>query len=100
MRIVTHKSPDARRSCLTLHPYTPQTELIPHPQPPSKLTPPAQCLNEWAIDYFEEVLMPLDNYISQDTETFLNTRDPDLLALTNQVNGLGGVLSWWRGCAG
>ncbi|KFM27576.1 Importin-7, partial [Auxenochlorella protothecoides] len=44
-----------------------------------------ECLNEWAIDYFEEVLMPLDNYISQDTETFLNTRDPDLLALTNQT---------------
>ena len=43
-------------------------------QPPSPTTlhptlavsPPytaLQCVNEWAIDYFEEVLLPLDNYI-------------------------------------
>ncbi|KAK8947162.1 hypothetical protein KSP39_PZI006676 [Platanthera zijinensis] len=34
-------------------------------------------LNEWAIDYFENILVPLDNYISRGTAHFLACKDPD-----------------------
>ncbi|PSC72993.1 importin beta-like SAD2 [Micractinium conductrix] len=44
-----------------------------------------QCVNEWAIDYFEEVLLPLDNYISKATDVFLTSQSPNYLALTNQT---------------
>ncbi|GAX74708.1 hypothetical protein CEUSTIGMA_g2156.t1 [Chlamydomonas eustigma] len=38
------------------------------------------CLLDWAIDYWENVLVPLDNMISRDPETFLNSKNPDYMA--------------------
>ncbi|CAM6037581.1 unnamed protein product [Sphagnum compactum] len=35
------------------------------------------AVGEWAIDYFENILVPLDNYISRSTEHFLTCKDPD-----------------------
>lgn len=46
---------------------------------------PPQCVDEWAIDYLENVLLPLDNYISKGTDLFLTSQAPAYLALTNQV---------------
>ncbi|EFJ12043.1 hypothetical protein SELMODRAFT_158348 [Selaginella moellendorffii] len=36
-----------------------------------------EALNEWAVDYFENILVPLDNYISRSTEHFLTCKSPD-----------------------
>ncbi|KAJ7538458.1 hypothetical protein O6H91_11G048900 [Diphasiastrum complanatum] len=36
-----------------------------------------EAMDEWAIDYFENILVPLDNYISRSTEHFLNCKDPN-----------------------
>ncbi|WVZ84840.1 hypothetical protein U9M48_031827 [Paspalum notatum var. saurae] len=36
-----------------------------------------EALNDWAIDFFENILVPLDNYISRGTEHFLTCKDPD-----------------------
>jgi len=47
--------------------------------------PMAACLNEWAIDFFESVLVALDNYISRGTDHFLTCKQPDYLALANQM---------------
>ena len=35
---------------------------------------------QWAIDYWENILIALDNMISRGTETFLTSRSPDYLA--------------------
>ncbi|GFR51383.1 hypothetical protein Agub_g13813, partial [Astrephomene gubernaculifera] len=35
------------------------------------------AVNEWAVDYWENILVPLDNYISKDTERFLSCAAPD-----------------------
>ncbi|RWR73022.1 importin beta-like protein SAD2 [Cinnamomum micranthum f. kanehirae] len=35
------------------------------------------ALAEWAIDFFENILVPLDNYISRSTAHFLTCKDPD-----------------------
>lgn len=35
------------------------------------------ALDDWAIDFFENILVPLDNYISRSTEHFLTCKDPD-----------------------
>ncbi|GLC37117.1 hypothetical protein PLESTB_000981600 [Pleodorina starrii] len=35
------------------------------------------AVNEWAIDYWENILVPLDNFISRDPERFLTTTSPD-----------------------
>ncbi|GLJ28027.1 hypothetical protein SUGI_0550340 [Cryptomeria japonica] len=35
------------------------------------------ALDDWAIDFFENILVPLDNYISRSTEIFLTCKDPD-----------------------
>eukprot|EP00268_Persea_americana_P005790 TRINITY_DN11982_c0_g1_i2.p1 TRINITY_DN11982_c0_g1~~TRINITY_DN11982_c0_g1_i2.p1 ORF type:complete len:839 (-),score=153.67 TRINITY_DN11982_c0_g1_i2:1377-3893(-) len=35
------------------------------------------ALAEWAIDFFENILVPLDNYISRSTAHFLSCKDPD-----------------------
>ena len=43
------------------------------------------CLNDWASDYWEDCLPPIDNFISRGTEFFLNCKDPNLLMLTNQT---------------
>ncbi|KAJ0971919.1 hypothetical protein J5N97_019878 [Dioscorea zingiberensis] len=36
-----------------------------------------EALGDWAIDFFENILVPLDNYISRSTSHFLTCRDPD-----------------------
>ena len=35
------------------------------------------CLGEWAIDYWDNILPPLDNLISRDTATFLSSTNPN-----------------------
>lgn len=35
------------------------------------------ALGDWAIDYFENILVPLDNYVSRSTAHFLTCKDPD-----------------------
>lgn len=35
------------------------------------------ALEEWAIDFFENILVPLDNFISRSTEHFLSCKQPD-----------------------
>ncbi|KAG6549125.1 hypothetical protein Mapa_009351 [Marchantia paleacea] len=35
------------------------------------------AMDEWAIDYFENILVPLDNYISRSTEHFLTCQEPN-----------------------
>ena len=35
------------------------------------------ALDDWAIDFFENILVPLDNYISRSSKNFLTCRDPD-----------------------
>ena len=48
---------------------------------------PQMCkeLDEWAVDYFENILVPMDNFISHGTEVFITSRDPDYLAITFHV---------------
>ncbi|ONK72530.1 uncharacterized protein A4U43_C04F20370 [Asparagus officinalis] len=36
-----------------------------------------EALADWAIDFFENILVPLDNYISRGTTHFLTCKDPD-----------------------
>eukprot|EP00898_Chlorokybus_atmophyticus_P004844 jgi/Chlat1/5360/Chrsp35S05283 len=45
----------------------------------------ADALDEWALDYFENILVPLDNYISRGTEVFLTSTDPDYLQSTYKI---------------
>ena len=48
------------------------------------------ALADWAIDYFDHILVPLDNYISRGTERFLAPGQPylaDVMALVNKVLG-------------
>ena len=47
--------------------------------------PMALCLNEWAVDFFESVLVAVDNFISRATDTFLTCKQPDYLASANHV---------------
>lgn len=45
-----------------------------------------QCLEEdWGFEYFSDALLPLDNYISKGTETFLAMSAPPLLDMTNRM---------------
>ncbi|MCL7040799.1 hypothetical protein MKW94_018897 [Papaver nudicaule] len=36
-----------------------------------------ESLSEWAIDFFPNILVPLDNFISRSTTHFLTCKDPD-----------------------
>ncbi|KAK1323984.1 hypothetical protein QJS10_CPA02g00514 [Acorus calamus] len=36
-----------------------------------------EALGDWAIDFFDNILVPLDNFISRSTEHFLTCKDPD-----------------------
>ncbi|KAL5702897.1 secondary alcohol dehydrogenase (SADH2) [Ranunculus cassubicifolius] len=36
-----------------------------------------EALADWAIDFFPNILVPLDNYISRSTAHFLSSKDPD-----------------------
>lgn len=38
-----------------------------------------QAYNEWAFDYFENILVPIDNFISRGTEVFLSGQNPNYL---------------------
>jgi hypothetical protein len=46
-------------------------------------------LLEWGIDYWDNCLVPLDNYVSRGTEVFLGCKSPDYLASTYQVGWAG-----------
>ncbi|XP_065012601.1 importin beta-like SAD2 isoform X1 [Musa acuminata AAA Group] len=35
------------------------------------------ALGDWAIDFFDNILVPLDNYISRSTSHYLTCKDPD-----------------------
>lgn len=43
------------------------------------------CVVEWAIDYMEYVLVPLDNFISRSTEHFVTCKNPDYLQSVYQM---------------
>lgn len=43
------------------------------------------AVDEWAIDFFENAMLPLDNFISRGTDVFLASTAPNYLALTNQT---------------
>ena len=45
-----------------------------------------QAYNEWAFDYFENILVPLDNFVSKGTAVFLSGQNPNYL---NQVGPSG-----------
>lgn len=36
-----------------------------------------EALADWAIDFFENILVPLDNYVSRGTAHFLSCKEPD-----------------------
>lgn len=44
-----------------------------------------ECLGEWAIDYWDNILPPLDNLISRDTATFLGSTAPNYQESLYQV---------------
>ncbi|KAL9242505.1 hypothetical protein vseg_016497 [Gypsophila vaccaria] len=47
------------------------------------------ALEEWAIDFFPNMLVPLDNYISRGTDRFLTCKDPDYqLSLWNMISSV------------
>ena len=41
-----------------------------------------ECLDTWAIDYWKDVLLPLDNYISRGTEAFLTAGSASTILLS------------------
>lgn len=45
------------------------------------------CLGEWAIDFWDNILPPLDNLISRDTATFLGSTNPNYQESVFQVRG-------------
>lgn len=44
-----------------------------------------QAAMDWAGDFLEEMVVPLENYISKGTEVFLTCKNPDYLTCINQV---------------
>lgn len=40
-----------------------------------------QCYMEWGFNYLENLLVPLDNYISRGTDVFLSCKDPNYHAM-------------------
>ena len=38
-----------------------------------------EAYNDWAGDYLENILVPLDNFITRGTETFLTCQNPNYL---------------------
>ncbi|KAL9247096.1 hypothetical protein vseg_020563 [Gypsophila vaccaria] len=48
-----------------------------------------EALSDWAIDYFPNILVPLDNYISRGTDRFLACKDPDYQqSLWNMISSI------------
>lgn len=52
------------------------------------------CLMEWGIDYWDNILPPLDNLVSRDTATFLGSTNPNYQESVFQVGAAGGVQVW------
>ena len=47
-----------------------------------ELFPLIYCaFNEWAYDYLENMVTPLDNYISRGTDVFVSSQNPDLVGM-------------------
>lgn len=44
-----------------------------------------QCYMEWGFNYLENLLVPLDNYISRGTDVFLSCKDPNYHAMVRAV---------------
>lgn len=36
-----------------------------------------ESMDEWALDYFNDAISPLDNFIARGTETFLSSANPN-----------------------
>lgn len=50
-----------------------------------------EALADWAIDFFPNILVPLDNYISRSTEHFLTWKEPDYQqSLWNMISSIMG----------
>lgn len=50
-----------------------------------------EALADWAIDFFPNILVPLDNYISKSTAHFLTCKDPDYQqSLWNMISSVMG----------
>ncbi|KAK4483373.1 hypothetical protein RD792_010559 [Penstemon davidsonii] len=50
-----------------------------------------EALGDWAIDFFPNILVPLDNYISRSTAHFLTCKEPDYQqSLWNMISSLMG----------
>ncbi|KAA8527329.1 hypothetical protein F0562_034574 [Nyssa sinensis] len=50
-----------------------------------------EALADWAIDFFPNILVPLDNYISRSTAHFLTCKDPDYQqSLWNTISSIMG----------
>ncbi|XP_074271177.1 importin beta-like SAD2 isoform X2 [Silene latifolia] len=48
-----------------------------------------EALSDWAIDFFPNILVPLDNYISRGTDRFLTCKDPDYQqSLWNMISSI------------
>lgn len=48
-----------------------------------------EALSDWAIDFFPNILVPLDNYISRGTAHFLACKDPDYQqSLWNMISSI------------
>ncbi|XP_044485896.1 importin beta-like SAD2 isoform X2 [Mangifera indica] len=48
-----------------------------------------EALADWAIDFFPNILVPLDNYISRGTVHFLNCKEPDYKqSLWNMISSI------------
>ncbi|KAK9824621.1 hypothetical protein WJX72_011782 [[Myrmecia] bisecta] len=44
-----------------------------------------QCFQDWAVDYFENILVPLDNYISRGTPVFVASTSPNYLEQASKM---------------
>ena len=47
-----------------------------------------EAFNTWAIDYFDNILVPLDNFISRDTDRFLAGQSPNYLQQVGHAEGI------------
>ncbi|KAG9141479.1 hypothetical protein Leryth_001925 [Lithospermum erythrorhizon] len=48
-----------------------------------------EALSDWAIDFFPNILVPLDNYISRSTAHFLSCKEPDYQqSLWNMISSI------------
>ncbi|KAL5059961.1 hypothetical protein RYX36_031565, partial [Vicia faba] len=55
-----------------------------------------EVLADWAIDFFPNILVPLDNYISRGTAHFLTCKDPDYQqSLWNMVSSVITIISFF-----